>query len=361
MIKYIGSKRALLPWIVDMVREVAAAAPVRKVADVFSGSARVGHALKGAGFHVTACDLNAYAVTVARALVEADRAVYGPGVVAPILQRLAALPPVDGYFTEVFCRQARFFQPHNGMRIDAIRAGIDVEAGSDEVLRAALLYSLMRAADKVDSTTGVHMAYLKDWAPRAYNPLELEYPPLLDGPGEALQADANDFVRSSDADLVYLDPPYNQHSYLGNYHIWETLVLNDQPEAYGVARKRVDCRERKSRYNLKREAPAALAELIAGVSAPHVVCSFNNEGYFRPEDIEGLLARERFVTRLTREHRRYVGARIGIHNPQGEKVGKVSHTSNREFLFVATTSARVHEAMQRLAAGEGPVQESLFA
>ena len=31
-------------------------------------------------------------------------------------------------------------------------------------------------------------------------------------------------------DLAYLDPPYNQHSYLGNYHVWETLVRWDEPE-----------------------------------------------------------------------------------------------------------------------------------
>ena len=42
-------------------------------------------------------------------------------------------------------------------------------------------------------------------------------------------------------DLAYLDPPYNQHRYFTNYHVWETLVAWDAPEAYGVARKRVDC------------------------------------------------------------------------------------------------------------------------
>jgi len=39
-----------------------------------------------------------------------------------------------------------------------------------------------------------------------------------------------------------------------------------------------------------------------------------------------------------------VGARIGIYNPQGEKVGKISRTENHEFLFVATHSSKVHKA-----------------
>jgi adenine-specific DNA-methyltransferase len=29
-----------------------------------------------------------------------------------------------------------------------------------------------------------------------------------------------------------------------------------------------------------------------------------------------------------------VGARIGIYNPSGEKVGRISHTDNKELLFV---------------------------
>jgi adenine-specific DNA-methyltransferase len=35
-------------------------------------------------------------------------------------------------------------------------------------------------------------------------------------------------------------------------------------------------------------------------------------------------------------HPRYVGARIGIHNPKGEKVGVVGRLRNVEHLFVVT-------------------------
>ena len=39
---------------------------------------------------------------------------------------------------------------------------------------------------------------------------------------------------------------------------------------------------------------------------------------------------------MTIEHdfKRYVGAKIGIHNPQGRRVGRVSHLRNKEFLYV---------------------------
>ena len=48
MIKYIGSKRKLLTTIVETIRREAPGA--LSVLDLFSGTARVGHALKAAGY-----------------------------------------------------------------------------------------------------------------------------------------------------------------------------------------------------------------------------------------------------------------------------------------------------------------------
>ncbi len=345
MIKYIGSKRALLPWIVGTIQSIHQQEPIRTVVDLFSGSARVGHALKSRGFYVTSNDLMTYAYVLAQALVAADARAYTPERIQPLLDRLQALAPRRGWFTQDYCRKARFFQPKNGARIEAIREGIEIESGGDTLLRAILLTSLMLAADKVDSTTGVQMAYLKRWAPRAYNDLRLAYPPLLSGPGQALQGDALEVAAALEADLFYLDPPYNQHSYLGNYHVWETLARWDQPQTYGVANKRIDVQERKSPFNSKREAKEAMQTLLGRIRARHLLVSFNNEGFFTAEEIEAMLQGWGFVRRLTRPHARYVGARIGIYNPKGEKVGQISHTENHEYLFIATQCRRVYNSL----------------
>ena len=101
---------------------------------------------------------------------------------AEVISHLQHLPGTDGYVTETFSRQARYFQEHNARRIDAIRDAI--EAGwADHPWRPVLLASLLLAADRVDSTTGLQMAYLKEWSPRSYQPLELRVPDLLAGPG----------------------------------------------------------------------------------------------------------------------------------------------------------------------------------
>ncbi len=329
MIKYIGSKRVLLPAIVEIVRGLP---DVATVFDAFSGTARVGHALKAAGYRLIANDHNAYAATLARCYVEADR----EAVLADAERLVAefnALPGQPGWFTETYCRQSRFFQPKNGERIDAIREAIAAQ-GLPPELEAVMLVSLMEAADRVDSTTGVQMAYLKDWAPRAANDLRLRVPDVLPqaaaGKGRALEMDAVAAARATEADVAYLDPPYNQHKYLGNYHIWESLVRWDKPEVYGTACKRADCRTRQSDFNSKPRFMAAFADLVAAIRATWIVLSFNDEGF-----LERLLATRGEVTVIERDYPRYVGARIGIYNPAGEKVGRVGRLRNREYLFVA--------------------------
>jgi adenine-specific DNA-methyltransferase len=345
VIKYIGSKRSLVPWILDVVTTISEASNARAVADLFSGSARVGHALKSRGFYVIANDYYHYAFTIAKALIEADRREYPEEKLNPILKHLSHLPPKRGWFTQTYCEEARFFQAKNGERIEAIREYVEEHYADDPTLKAILLTSLILAADKVDSTTGVQMAYLKKWAPRSYNDLKLEYPPLLPGKGLALLGDAVDVVGDVEADILYLDPPYNQHSYLGNYHIWETLVLWDKPKTYGVAQKREDVRYRKSPFNSRRQAKEALSRLLSRAKVPHIVLSFNNEGFFTTQEIEEILKDKGYVVRLSRRHRRYIGAVIGIYNPMGEKVGTTSHTENTEFLFVATSSLKVYDEL----------------
>ena len=151
-----------------------------------------------------------------------------------------------------------------------------------------LLTSLLEAADRVDSTVGVQMAYLKQWAPRALAPLRLRVPVLTPGTGTAVRADATEVLGSlPHVDLAYLDPPYNQHRYFTNYHVWETLVRWDAPPTYGVACKRLDSRDpgTRSPFIRKREMPAALAQTVKAVDADVVVVSLSDEGFVPVEEL----------------------------------------------------------------------------
>lgn len=334
MIKYLGSKRTLLPLIVKTIQGLD---KVETVVDLFSGTSRVGHALKNAGYRVFSNDLNTYAATLARCYVQADSSLMEEA--QTYLDRLQSLPPKPGYFTQQFCENSRFFKPENGAIVDAMREAI-AEWDLSEEMEAVLLTSLMEAADRVDSTTGVQMAYLKQWAKRAHRPLSLRMPKLLPqaaaGKGKAHQMEALEAAQTLRADVIYLDPPYNQHKYLGNYHIWETLVRWDNPEAYGIACKRVDVRERKNAFNSKPRFRAHFESLIQALDCRSLVISFSNEGYLSKTEMLEILSTRGDVQVIETDFKRYVGAQIGIHNPAGKKVGSVSHTRNKEFLFVVT-------------------------
>ncbi len=343
MIKYLGSKRRLVP----VLERVAATSGAATALDLFTGTTRVAQAFKRQGLVVTAVDQAAYAEVFASCYIALDAAAVDLAALAEALEHLAALPGEPGYVTETFCRQARFFQPFNGERIDAIRDEIERHwAGTP--LHPVLLTSLIEAADRVDSTTGVQMAYVKQWSTRSYKPLELRQPELLAGIGQAERGDALSLAGPlGDVDLAYLDPPYNQHRYFTNYHVWETLVTWDAPEHYGVACKRVDARDpaTKSVFDSKRTMPDALRTVIADLRCGLLLLSYNDESWLDLSTLEAMCAHHHEVVTLSFESDRYVGARIGIHNPAGEKVGTVSHLRNHEYLVIAGSPSDVRRAV----------------
>ena len=181
VIKYLGSKRRLVP----VLTRLCEAADARTALDLFTGTTRVAQAFKRTGAHVTAVDTARYAEVFARTYVATDaRAV-----------DLAALEAADRR-PERASRARPATSPRRSASSRAsssrstasastpIRDAIEREhAGTP--LYPILLTSLIEAADRVDSTTGVQMAYVKQWAPRSYLPLTLRVPELLPGAGVA--------------------------------------------------------------------------------------------------------------------------------------------------------------------------------
>ncbi|HTT87428.1 MAG TPA: DNA adenine methylase, partial [Acidimicrobiales bacterium] len=201
MIKYLGSKRRLVPVLAELHRRAGA----RTALDLFTGTTRVAQAFKAGGARVTAVDTTRFASVLADCYVATDAAAVDHRALEEAVAVLNRLPGRPGYVTETFCRRSRFFQPHNGERIDAVRDAIEAQF-KGTALEPVLVTSLLEAADRVDSTTGVQMAYVKRWAPRSFQPLELRVPELLDGPGRAMRGDACAVVGELGGfDLAYLD------------------------------------------------------------------------------------------------------------------------------------------------------------
>jgi adenine-specific DNA-methyltransferase len=58
------------------------------------------------------------------------------------------------------------------------------------------------------------------------------------------------------------------------------------------------------------------------------------------------------VAVLAFDSARYVGARIGIHNPAGRKVGTVSHLRNTEYMVVVGDRAQVRRMVAAVTAAD---------
>lgn len=331
MIKYLGSKRKLIDHIYRLVAKNSTGGTIL---DAFSGSCRVGYALKSLNVPVIANDINTYAYLAAQCYVKATAE--DARLAKLVIDELNTLTGQAGWFTKTFCEEAWYLQPFNGERVDAMRERIE-EMSLDPTLKGVVLTALIEAADRVDSTVGLQMAYLKNWSKRSYNPISLRVPDIVRGHHacDARQLDASAFVQQYEADIVYLDPPYNQHSYLGNYHVWESLALWDKPEVYGKANKRIDCKTRKSEFNYKKKCFDALKKVVENSIYSTCILSYSNEGFI---DIEDLIAWLRIcheeVEVISVDHKRHICHQIGVYDMQGVKVGLTGKLTNKEYFMV---------------------------
>lgn len=296
-IKYAGSKRRLLPYILDAV---AGLPGVRTVLDGFTGTTRVAQALYRTGnYSVTANDVAAWSEVFGQCYLLADKP---PGFYQRYIDHLNALPGRDGWFTEHYGGAEgdtkRPFQRKNTRRLDAIREEID-RLGLETVDRAVLLTSLILALDAVDSTIGHYASYLSGWSPRSYQELCLRLPRICHREGveaSVRRGDIFDLVRAGSYDLAYFDPPYGSNNekmppsrvrYAAYYHFWTTVVLNDRPALFGKAARREDSRDGVAasvfedfRRNSegRHVAMCALERLVRETSARYVLLSYSSGG-----------------------------------------------------------------------------------
>ena len=105
MVKYLGSKRALVPLIGESARRI----PARTACDLFAGTTRVGQELRRSGLVVHSNDLATYSEALGQAYIAADDATLDRARLGALLADLSALPGRDGYVTRTFCEEARFY------------------------------------------------------------------------------------------------------------------------------------------------------------------------------------------------------------------------------------------------------------
>lgn len=309
-VKYAGSKRKLLPYILAMISDL----PCRTVWDGFSGTTRVSQALVQSGFRVIASDLSVLSEVFAVAYLQNRQP---PEKYQELIAHLNALPPVEGWFSEHYGGDVqpdgssvqpdgrkRPFQRKNMQKTDAIREELD-RLKLDRVTRAVVLVSLTLALDTVDNTLGHFSSYLREWSPRSYRDLTLRIPKLWvnEQENEVFRADIFDLLGKVHADVAYLDPPYGSANekmppsrirYASYYHFWKTLIENDRPTTFGKALRRTDTSDplagsvfEEFRKNAagKFLAVEAIHRMLREIQVPWLLLSYSSAGRATTKDL----------------------------------------------------------------------------
>ena len=390
IIAYIGNKRRLLPLIYRAIQCIYGdpLPPDLSFADPFAGSGVVSRLAKLLGFRVVSNDWEPYAVTIGRAYLEINRsdieALFGSfGQFEKVLYHLNTLPdpPLDEQYIaryyapssdnieKVDYRKERlFYTRENALRIDRIRNEIDrVYPPSDKEqvsrCRDLLIALLLYEAATHTNTSGVFKAYHrgfgghgKDALGRILRPIYLEPPPLIDSssPCRMYGEDATTLFRSlpRSFDVVYLDPPYNQHQYGSNYHLLNTIVLWDKVPAplelgsdgrlKDKAGIRKDWKRRKSPYCYRESAIEAFSELLRAIDANHILISYSTDGIIPFETLRNLCAERGEVSILTNEYITY----------RGGKQSNLRRDRNVEFVLWVHKQREKRQKTRRFPAGE---------
>lgn len=368
-IKYTGSKREILPALLELIKPLN----VKTVLDGFSGTTRVSQALKQAGYTVYANDIADWSKVFGECyLLNRKPASY----YLPIIEHLNKLPGKYGWFSENYGGEPnggsamqkdgrkRIWQLHNTKKLDAIREEID-KIAKDKIEKSVLLTSLIIAMDKVDSSVGHQVSYLKKWAPRAYNAMKMEVPRLIidDRPHEVYQKDIFDLVNDIEVDLAYYDPPYGSSNelmppsrvrYASYYHIWKTICLNDKPKLVGVANRREDVGDtisgsifeefRKNEYG-QYLVIEAIEKLIKNTPAKYVVLSYSNNGRATLHAIKEILKNlKKKVSIIEMDYKKNVMATIT--RTTNEWINETNGI-NKEYLFIIHKNGKT-EAMPEI-------------
>ena len=334
--KYIGNKTRLLDFIWESA--VASHIPAEGTfIDAFGGTGAVGRHFKEHGFRTISNDLMTYSyiaqyVTVCINQMPDFHNISDNGIDGVLAVLNDEKLQQEGYVFTNFAPSGDFhrqyFSDDNAKRIDAIRDLIE-DWNTQGLLSKdeyyILVYALVDAADFVANIAGTYGAYLKIWRSMALKPICLKAPSLVDNhqQNEVYQEDVNTLIHSLQADVLYLDPPYNERQYAPNFHVLETLAVWDKQTLTGKCGQR-DYKDKKSKYCARMEASRALADLVKNAHVRYIILSYNNEGIIPREDILSILQSKGQVTEYTQSYRRFRTERDNEHRHYKECDDKVA-------------------------------------
>lgn len=269
--RYLGNKYKLLPFITKIVEEECE--NVNTVADIFAGTGAVASAFTDKKLITNDIMYSNYICHLAWFGSEEYSE---EKIIALIMEYNNRKIEQDNYMSENFANT--YFSLEDCRKIGFIRQDIEDRFAKGSINareRALLITSLLYAMDKIANTCGHYDAYRQGVEFEKHLELAVPQPDEhLNENNVCYNMDTNELAADMEADLVYIDPPYNSRQYCDAYHLLENVARWEKPEVFGVARK-MDRTALKSDY-CTQKATAAFAKLIDSIHAKYILLSYNN-------------------------------------------------------------------------------------
>jgi len=215
-----------------------------------------------------------------------------------------------------------FYTPYNAKYIDSIRELINQVPTE---LQKYFIAPLLTEASVKTNTSGVFKGFYKnkktgigqfggtgqDALSRIEKNIELPKPIFSNFNCRVINYN-NDIFDIIDElpelDVIYLDPPYNQHPYGSNYFMLNLIAKNEAPEEYSKV-SGIPKNWNRSVFNIKRQSLEAMTDLCNRLKTKYLIISFSDDGFITKEEMTEMLGKIGTVTIKTKQYNTFRGSR----------------------------------------------------
>ena len=338
MFTYLGNKRKLLDFIEEQILVVKSKLKKDKLVmlDGFSGSGVVARMLSTHASELHTNDLEAYADISCGCYVKQPNGPQKEKILKHIekMNELAEKGPyVEGVLTKYYAPKSTkspkkgevcFFTHENALIIDTLRNYVEKKVESeltDWCLAPIIVQSSvscnsmghMSSFFKDSKDVGTFQATEANWN-RVSKPFQIQCPVWSTEPCKVTchNQPTNDLVKKLKGpfDLIYYDPPYNQHEYSKLYFLLNVIITNKKAKEWMEVTHMPSRDERnKSDYNKEESAIQAMTELIEDSLkiSKYILISYNDEGIISAKKWKAILEPYDYV-KLKKRYKRFTGA-----------------------------------------------------
>lgn len=356
LITYIGNKRSLLPFIGEAVEQVKKSLGKNKLncIDIFSGSGIVARFLKQHSQSLTVNDLELYSTLINKCYLANTSTLdmkklhsLFDNLTFQINQRMNELEQSrkngtyrhPGFISELYApddenniqkSERCFYTPYNANYLDVARQLIETTVPDE--YKPFFIAPLLSEASIHANTAGIFKGFYKNSKTgtgqfggngknalsRILGNIELKFPVFsnFDCSVNIFNDDANllaapdGALGSTQFDLAYFDPPYNQHPYGSNYFMLNLIAGYERPDTEKISRVSGIPKDwHRSSYNKRKEVAQVFHNLVKNINAKYVLISFNSEGFISREEMVELLSDCGKVSVLEETYNAFRGSR----------------------------------------------------